>query len=55
MSTDPRLAVVLNLLRIYRDVLGEPAPADLMELLERLERRAVFQVEPDDRPLTRPR
>ncbi len=43
MSTDPRLAVVLNLLRIYRDVLGEPAPADLMELLERLEQRAVFQ------------
>ena len=55
MSTDPRLAMIHNLLRIYRDVLDEPAPADLMELLERLERRAVFQVEPDDRPLTQPR
>jgi hypothetical protein len=41
MSMDPRLVVVHNLLRIYRDVLGEPAPADLLELLERLERRAV--------------
>ena len=33
MSTDPRLAVVLNLLRIYRDVLDASAPADLTELL----------------------
>ena len=40
MSADPRLAIIRNLLRIYRDVLEEPAPADLVELLERLERRA---------------
>jgi hypothetical protein len=43
MSADPRLAIVRNLLRIYREVLGEPAPADLTELLERLERGAVSQ------------
>jgi hypothetical protein len=54
MSIDPRLVVVLNLLRIYKDVLEEPAPADLMELLERLEQSAVFQVEPDNRLLTQP-
>jgi hypothetical protein len=35
--------MVRNVLRIYRDVLGEPDPADLMELLERLEQWAVFQ------------
>ena len=40
MSADPRLAIIRNLLRIYRDVLEEPAPADLVELLERLEQRA---------------
>ncbi len=40
MSADPRLAIVHNLLRIYRDVLEEPAPADLMELRERLEQEA---------------
>ncbi len=39
MSADPRLKIARNLLRIYRDVLGEPAPADLVELLARLERR----------------
>ena len=39
MSADPRLEIARNLLRIYRDVLGEPAPADLLELLERLEQR----------------
>ena len=43
MSADPRLAIVRNLLRIYRDVLEAPAPADLLELLERLERRAGSQ------------
>ena len=43
MSMDLRLAVLLNLVRIYRDVLDEPAPASLRELLERLEQRAVFQ------------
>ncbi len=37
MSTDPRLAVVRNLIRIYRDVLEEPAPAALTDLLRRLE------------------
>ena len=37
MSADPRLAIIRNLLRIYREVLEEPAPADLMELLEPLE------------------
>jgi hypothetical protein len=37
MSADPRLTIVRNLLRIYEDVLQEPAPADLLELLERLE------------------
>ncbi len=40
MSADPRLAIVRNLLRIYEDVLQEPAPADLRELLERLEQGA---------------
>ena len=40
MSADPRLAIIRNLLRIYREVLEEPAPADLTELLERLERGA---------------
>jgi hypothetical protein len=43
MSPDPRLAVVLNLLRIYRDVLHEPAPADLVELWARLERGAALR------------
>ena len=27
MSADPRLAVVRNLIRIYEEVLEEPAPA----------------------------
>ncbi len=43
MSADPRLAIARNLLRIYMEVLEEPAPADLMELLERLERGAGSQ------------
>ncbi|HEX2556267.1 MAG TPA: NepR family anti-sigma factor [Microvirga sp.] len=39
MSPDPRLALVRNLIRIYAEVLGEPAPADLIDLLCRLERQ----------------
>ncbi len=40
MSMDPRLAIIRNLIRIYREVLEEPAPAALTDLLRRLE----FQV-----------
>jgi hypothetical protein len=37
MSRDTRLEVARNLARIYADVLGEPLPAPLLELLKRLE------------------
>jgi hypothetical protein len=37
MSTDPRLAIIRNLLRIYKVVLEEPAPLALSDLLRRLE------------------
>ena len=40
MSADPRLTIIRNLLRIYREVLEEPAPADLLELMQRLEQGA---------------
>ncbi len=43
MSADPRLAIARNLLRIYREVLEEPAPADLLELLQRLQQGAGSQ------------
>jgi hypothetical protein len=39
MNDDARLAVALNLARIYRDVLGEPVPEPLAELLKRLQDR----------------
>ncbi|HEX2553727.1 MAG TPA: hypothetical protein VHL98_08500 [Microvirga sp.] len=39
MTDDPRLSVARNLARIYRDVLGEPVPAPLAELLKRLQER----------------
>ena len=37
MSKDTRLEVARNLVRIYADVLREPLPAALLELLKRLE------------------
>ena len=37
MSRDTRLEIARNLARIYADVLGEPLPAPLLELLKRLE------------------
>ncbi len=37
MSKDVRLAVARNLARIYADVLREPLPPVLAELLNRLE------------------
>lgn len=40
MSTDPRLAIIRNLLRIYKEVLEEPAPLALSDLLRRLERQS---------------
>ena len=43
MNADPRLAIIRNLLRIYRGVLKEPAPADLLGLIARLEQRAGSQ------------
>jgi hypothetical protein len=54
MSADPRLGIIHNLLRLYRDVLEEPAPADLMELLQRLEQRAEARQEPTSGQLTPP-
>ena len=37
MGRDTRLEVARNLARIYADVLREPLPANLLELLKRLE------------------
>ena len=36
MTSDPRLAIIRNLIRIYREVLDEPAPTALTDLLRRL-------------------
>ena len=40
MSQDARLALVHNLMRIYREVLEEPVPDALVALLTRLEAEA---------------
>jgi hypothetical protein len=37
MSTNPRLELARNLVRLYREVLEQPIPAELAALLERLE------------------
>lgn len=37
MSVSPRLELARNLVRLYREVLEQPAPAELVTLLERLE------------------
>ncbi len=37
MRRDTRLEITRNLVRIYADVLREPLPAALLELLKRLE------------------
>ena len=37
MSKDSRMAIALNLIRIYRQVLEEPVPAELLDLVRRLE------------------
>jgi hypothetical protein len=37
MNDDARLAVALNLVRIYREVLEEPVPQALTALLKRLQ------------------
>ena len=37
MTSDTRIAVSQNLVRIYREVLEEPVPAELAALLARLE------------------
>ena len=39
MSRDPRIAIAQNLARIYQDVLHEPIPPKLLELVMRLEAR----------------
>ena len=36
MSKDTRLAIAQNLVRIYRQVLDEPAPPHLIDLVKRL-------------------
>ena len=40
MSQDPRLALVHNLMRIYREVLEEPVPDALVAMLARFEAEA---------------
>jgi hypothetical protein len=37
MSKDSRIAIARNLIRIYRQVLEEPVPAELLDLVRRLE------------------
>jgi hypothetical protein len=37
MSKDSRIAIAQNLIRIYRQVLEEPVPAELLDLVRRLE------------------
>jgi hypothetical protein len=37
MSKDSRIAIAQNLIRIYRQVLEEPVPAELLDLMRRLE------------------
>jgi hypothetical protein len=37
MSASPRLELARNLVCLYREVLEQPAPAELVTLLERLE------------------
>ncbi len=37
MSKDTRLAIAQNLVRIYRQVLDEPVPSHLLDLVRRLE------------------
>ena len=37
MTKDRRVVIARNLVRIYRDVLEEPAPPPLLDLLRRLE------------------
>ncbi len=37
MSRDTRLAIAQNLVRIYRQVLEEPVPPHLLDLVRRLE------------------
>ncbi len=43
MSKDVRLAVARNLARIYADVLREPLPPVLAELLHRLEAQKIVR------------
>jgi hypothetical protein len=37
MSKDSGMAIAENLIRIYRQVLEEPVPAELLDLVRRLE------------------
>ena len=37
MNRDTRIAIAQNLVRIYREVLEEPVPSHLLDLLARLE------------------
>ncbi len=37
MREDTRLAIAQNLIRIYREVLEEPVPYQLLDLVRRLE------------------
>jgi hypothetical protein len=37
MSNDGRIAIARNLIPIYRQVLEEPVPAELLDLVRRLE------------------
>ncbi len=37
MTSDARIAIAQNLVRIYREVLEEPVPSHLLDLLARLE------------------
>jgi hypothetical protein len=43
MKDNPRLALARNLVRLYREVLEQPVPAELANLLESLERHLQAQ------------
>jgi hypothetical protein len=42
ININPRLELARNLVRLYREVLEQPIPAELAALLERLEAQEVL-------------
>jgi len=50
---DTRIAIAQNLVRIYREVLEEPVPSHLLDLLARLEVQENGYHETGPRPYTR--